>query len=193
MEDVEAARAILNLRVDDFVIRFTTLVDFADEFGLDVEALAEFVAANTSGIKPWVSPNGPTESAWEALIAGDLAAAESQAKQMLEAARSRSGQWDEGNLIHHAHLVLGHLQLRAGDVTASRLAKWREALQAGGTPDFGPNLAYGGRSSSLASMWLGATSRVASIPMPRRPPAPAIRVNRNAPTGIATQTPRHAA
>jgi len=247
VEDVEAARAILNLRVDDFVIRFTTLVDFADEFGLDVEALAEFVAANTSGIKPWVSPNGPTESAWEALIAGDLAAAESQAKQMLEAARSRSGQWDEGNLIHHAHLVLGHLQLRAGDVTAaeehllaagrtpgspqldsfgpnmtlakallqlgrkeavleyfrecatfwqtdlSRLAKWREALQAGGTPDFGPNLAYGGRSSSLASMWLGATSRVASIPMPRRPPAPGIRVNRNAPTGIATQTPRHAA
>ena len=65
VEDVEAARAILNLSPNDFGIRFTNLVMFAGEFDIDVKTLAEFVAAKTSGIKPWVSRSKHTSEDWE--------------------------------------------------------------------------------------------------------------------------------
>jgi hypothetical protein len=198
-EDVTRARAALKLRPEDFLIRFTDVVRFACDFGLDLKALAEFVAASTSGIKPWERPEGPVESAWAALIAGDLEEAETKANQMLEAVPGRSSEWNRGNLIHHAHLILGHVRLREGDVSAAeehllaagretpgspglnsfgpnmtlakallergrreavleyfrecatfwqgrrdRLAEWHHTVQAGGMPDFGPNLAYGG-------------------------------------------------
>jgi hypothetical protein len=176
VEDLEAARAILNLRPKDFVIRFPELVYFADEFGLDVKALAELVAGNTSGIKPWVSPRGPTDLAWEALAVGDLAAAEAQAHEMLAAARTQSGQWNEGNLIHHAHLILGHVCLRGGDVAGAE----EYLLAAGRTPgspqlnSFGPNMTLAaallrrGRNEPVleyfrecATFWQGDPDRLA--------------------------------
>jgi hypothetical protein len=141
-EDAASARERLSFRREDFRIRFSDLVIFAHDFGLPIDRLAEFVAANTSGIEPFVAPIGPVQSAWEALVEGDNAAAEARANEMLESAPTRPYDWDTGNWIHHAHLVLGHVRLRAGDIQGAE----EHLLAAGRTPgspqlnSFGPNM-----------------------------------------------------
>ena len=51
--DAEAARQALSLPVEEFTVRFTEVVRFASDFGLDVRQFAEYIAENTSGIRPW--------------------------------------------------------------------------------------------------------------------------------------------
>ena len=141
-DDLEAARRVLELQVDDFTIRFTDLVRFADNYGLDPKDLAEYVAANTQGIKPRESLKGPVEAAWAALLDGDHHEAESRAQELLGTAETLGEHWDKGNRIHHGHLILGHIRLREGDVAGAE----RELLAAGRSPgspqldSFGPNM-----------------------------------------------------
>src|SRR2546427_12448265 len=63
MSDLEAARAALNLPPGEFPIRFTFLVVFANTFGVNVKALADFVAKTTSGIEPWPRQDRPLPGA----------------------------------------------------------------------------------------------------------------------------------
>jgi hypothetical protein len=51
--DGQAARAALNLPSEWFRVRFTELANFAKTFGVNIAALAEFIANSTSGIEPW--------------------------------------------------------------------------------------------------------------------------------------------
>ena len=87
-----------------------------------------------------ISEARPTEPAWQALAAGDLGEAERRAQEMLAASVARD--WNQGNLIHHAHLVLGHVRLQQGDVAGAE----EHLLAAGRTPgspqlnSFGPNM-----------------------------------------------------
>jgi hypothetical protein len=140
--DLEAVRRVLDLSPDDFTIRFTDLVRFAHEYGLDPKDLAEYVAANTQGIRPWESPRGPVEAAWAALIDGNSQEVESRAQEILATADTLGENWDKGNRIHHGHLILGHIRLREGDVAGAE----RELLAAGRSPgspqldSFGPNM-----------------------------------------------------
>jgi hypothetical protein len=141
-DDLEAVRRVLDLPADDFTIRFTDLVRFAGDYGLDPKNLAEYVAANTRGIKRWESPKGPVEAAWAALLDSDHHEAESRAQEMLGTADTLGEDWDKGNRIHHAHLILGHIRLREGDMVGAE----RELLAAGRSPgspqldSFGPNM-----------------------------------------------------
>ena len=79
----------------------------------------------------------------QAVQAGDLARAEASARELLEMASTRSRDWNYGNALHHAHLVLGRVALGRGDVAGAR----RHLLQAGRTPgspqlnSFGPSMA----------------------------------------------------
>jgi tetratricopeptide (TPR) repeat protein len=76
-----------------------------------------------------------------AFEAGEDAKAKEFATQLL-AFGAKDGNWNSGNAVHHGHLVLGRLALRAGDVDAAKT----ELLEAGkttGSPQldsFGPNM-----------------------------------------------------
>jgi tetratricopeptide (TPR) repeat protein len=76
-----------------------------------------------------------------ALEAGEVEAAEAHARELL-ANLPPSDDWNHGNAIHKAHLVLGRVALQRGDVDAAK----RELLEAGRTPgspqldSFGPNM-----------------------------------------------------
>lgn len=84
-----------------------------------------------------------SELATVALEAGELAKARGYAEELLTAAgKSRQDHWNYGNMVHHGHLVLGRLALRAGDVSKAK----EHLLAAGETPgspqlnSFGPNM-----------------------------------------------------
>ena len=54
--DLEEARRILDLRSQDFAVRFMEVVRFSNRFGVSPVALARFVARSTKGIKRWRRP-----------------------------------------------------------------------------------------------------------------------------------------
>jgi len=77
-----------------------------------------------------------------ALEAGEIAKAQGYAEEMLKTAESERGSWNYGNMVHHGHLILGRLALRAGDLDKAK----EHLLAAGDTPgspqlnSFGPNM-----------------------------------------------------
>jgi len=80
--------------------------------------------------------------ATRALERGNHAKAESFARELLDLAARFRDDWNYGNAIHKAHLVLGRLALARGDLAVAR----SELLLAGHTPgspqldSFGPNM-----------------------------------------------------
>ena len=83
-----------------------------------------------------------TKAAPTALAAGDSEKAKSYAHALLEQAASMRDDWNYGNAVHVANLVLGRIAFSSGDVAeAGRLL-----LEAGRTPgspqlnSFGPNM-----------------------------------------------------
>lgn len=72
----------------------------------------------------------------------ELETAEALAKEYLTLAAQFPKDWNYGNAIHHANLMLGRIALNKGDVAAAKVF----LLQAGQTPgspqlnSFGPNM-----------------------------------------------------
>ena len=73
---------------------------------------------------------------------GRLAAAEAPARELMRVYPTYSFDWNYGNAIHYANLVLGRLALRSGDTEQAK----RYLLKAGQTPgspqlgDYGPDM-----------------------------------------------------
>ena len=73
---------------------------------------------------------------------GDYAEVEKLAHEYLTIAASKSADWNYGNAIHHANLLLGRISLKKGDVVKAKYY----LLEAGKTPgspqlnSFGPNM-----------------------------------------------------
>ena len=80
---------------------------------------------------------------WDALAAGDLSAAADVAASLLQKAAETSDEhWNDGNLLHQGHIMLGMVRLLEGDVAAAE-AELRAAGQTPGSPQlnsFGPDL-----------------------------------------------------
>jgi TonB family protein len=78
----------------------------------------------------------------QALDAGALEKASSYALELLQSANDQKGDWNYGNAIYDANMVLGLVALRQGNVTEAR----RYLLESGKTPgspqldSFGPDL-----------------------------------------------------
>jgi len=83
-----------------------------------------------------------TDLAKNAYNAGDLNKAESYAKELLLMAPKYPRDWNYGNAIHHANIVLGRIALARGDIEAAK----NYLIEAGKTPgspqlnSFGPNM-----------------------------------------------------
>jgi hypothetical protein len=77
---------------------------------------------------------------------------------LLKTARTRSGQWDKGNLIHHGHLIRGHVVLRAGDDDEAT-----EHLLAAGRTKGSPQLDSFGPNMTLAKALLERAQRQAVL------------------------------
>ena len=83
-----------------------------------------------------------TPLATTALAAGETAKATSYSQSLLEQAPLMQGDWNYGNAIHVANLVLGEIALNAGDV-ASAKTHLLAAANIPGSPQlnsFGPNM-----------------------------------------------------
>ena len=81
--------------------------------------------------------------------AGKLDEAEASAKELLTVAQQFQCEWNYGNAIHRAHIVLGRVALARGD---RETAKAR-LLEAGRTPS-SPQVASAGPDMRLARAWL---------------------------------------
>ena len=85
-----------------------------------------------------------TEIAPLAFVAGDHIKAGMYAKDLLIQAESMKDDWDYGNAVHTANLVLGRIALAAGDLDEAK----RRLLLAGKTPgspnldSFGPDMLF---------------------------------------------------
>jgi hypothetical protein len=83
-----------------------------------------------------------TKVAPTALAAGENAKATAYCQSLLQQAAEMPNDWNYGNAIHVAHLVLGHVALSSGDLAEAK----RQLLEAGKTPgspqldSFGPNM-----------------------------------------------------
>lgn len=131
-------------RLGDFLRRTTRAVrdDREHTWYVSHRAFELILRAFSPSSDDWRPEESPIEPAWRSLAEGDSEAAEAQAKRLLEQARSRNGQWDEGNLVHHGHLILGHVRLRAGDEDGAT-EHLLDAGRARGSPQlnsFGPNM-----------------------------------------------------
>ena len=83
-----------------------------------------------------------TELATEALAAGETAKATTYSHSLLEQAPLMLGDWNYGNAIHVAHLVLGEIALNTGDVPSAK-NHLLAAANIPGSPQldsFGPNM-----------------------------------------------------
>lgn len=96
--------------------------------------------------------------AWVALRAGRVELAERLARELLRADVRWPTDWNAGNAIHHAHLILGHAALGRGDVEGAV----EHLLAAGGTHG-SPQLASFGPSMTLAAELLDAGEREAVL------------------------------
>ena len=83
-----------------------------------------------------------TKLATLALAAGETAKATSYSQSLLEQALLMQGDWNYGNAIHVANLVLGEIALNAGDVPSAK-THLLAAANIPGSPQldsFGPNM-----------------------------------------------------
>jgi len=83
-----------------------------------------------------------TTLATTALAAGETAKATSYSQSLLEQAPLMQGDWNYGNAIHVAHLVLGEIALNADDVALAK-THLLSAANIPGSPQlnsFGPNM-----------------------------------------------------
>ena len=83
-----------------------------------------------------------TELATMALAAGETVKATIYSQSLLEQAPLMPGDWNYGNAIHVAHLVLGEIALNAGDVALAK-THLLSAANIPGSPQldtFGPNM-----------------------------------------------------
>jgi len=110
-----------------------------------------------------------------ALAAGETAKATTYSNWLLEQAPGWIGDWNYGNAIHVAHLVLGEIALNAGDLAEAK-RQLLEAAKIPGSPQldtFGPNmrlakqlLAKGDRDTVIqyfdlcAKFWEGSRGRL---------------------------------
>ena len=73
---------------------------------------------------------------------GEIISAEKLAIEYLEIANIKKGNWNYGNAIHHANLILGRIALKNGDTLSAK----KYLIKAGNTPgspqlnSFGPNM-----------------------------------------------------
>jgi hypothetical protein len=121
------------------------------------------------------APSLPDDQGWQALIAGDLDGAEAAAHALLaDDATSDEGEWPAGDRQHMAHILLGYVCLRRGDVDGAASELIRSA-QVEATPvlgSFGPDLSLAwqlllaGRGDEVAQFaqlfsrfWDGPSSR----------------------------------
>lgn len=80
-----------------------------------------------------------------AFSAGEFSIAEEMAKEYLVAAASFPDDWNYGNAIHHANLLLGRVALQQGNISHAR----QYLMAASATPgspqlnSFGPNMILG--------------------------------------------------
>ena len=95
-----------------------------------------------------------SDAAKAAAEVGDTAAAKQLASEALRLLPQVRRDWNYGNVIHDAHMVLGRVALRRGDIVTAR----HELLLAGGTPG-SPQLNSFGPNMSLASDLLRAGDR----------------------------------
>jgi len=93
-----------------------------------------------------------------ARLAGSDEKAREYASELLRRAEEPPRDWNYGNAVHEGHRILGHLELKAGDVEAAK----RHLLEAGATPG-SPSLNSFGPDLSLASELLAKGERSAVI------------------------------
>jgi tetratricopeptide (TPR) repeat protein len=86
------------------------------------------------------------EVAEAARLAGSDEKAREYANELLRRAEELPGDWNYGNAVHEGHRILGHLELKAGDVDGAK----KHLLEAGRTPG-SPSLDSFGPELSLAS------------------------------------------
>lgn len=83
-----------------------------------------------------------TEMAAAAIVNGESDKAKAYAEALIKHAENLRGDWNYGNAVHVAHLVLGQIAFDAGDIKEAK----RLLLEAGKTPGsaqlntFGPNM-----------------------------------------------------
>jgi hypothetical protein len=103
--------------------------------------IASYTVGAAAGV-PYARLLGLRSAAERALAWGDLNDAEGLARQLLELAERFRDNWYYGNAIHHAHMVLGSVELARGNLAAAELS----LIEAGRTPgspqlnSFGPSM-----------------------------------------------------
>lgn len=106
------------------------------------EALARYEQFIQAASDPTVKFYLLTKAAPTALAAEDVEKARSYSYELLRQAPTFRDDWNYGNAIHDANIVLGHIAIKAGDVSEAK----RFLLEAGktsGSPQlnsFGPNM-----------------------------------------------------
>lgn len=104
--------------------------------------IAAYTVGAVTGV-PYARLLGLRAAAERALYWGDADDAESLARQLLDLAERYRDDWYYGNAVHHAHTVLGRVELARGNPAGAELA----LLESGRTPgspqlnSFGPSMA----------------------------------------------------
>src|SRR2546422_4049314 len=83
-----------------------------------------------------------SQLATSALEAGEIETAQRWARDGLNDATTATSAWSVANSVHHAHIILGRIALRAGDLAEAR-KHLIQASQSQGSPQldsFGPNM-----------------------------------------------------
>lgn len=104
--------------------------------------IAAYTLGALTGV-PYARLLGLRAAAERAMAFGDPDEAELLAKQLLELSERYREDWYYGNAVHHAHTVLGQVELARGNPAAAEI----ELLESGRTPgspqlnSFGPSMA----------------------------------------------------
>jgi len=83
-----------------------------------------------------------SQLATSALEAGEIETAQRWARDGLNDATTATSDWSVANSVHHAHIILGRIALRGGDLAEAR-KHLIQASQSQGSPQldsFGPNM-----------------------------------------------------
>ena len=83
-----------------------------------------------------------SQLATSALEAGEIETAQRWAREALNDATTATSDWSVANSVHHAHIILGRIALRGGDLAEAR-KHLIQASQSQGSPQldsFGPNM-----------------------------------------------------
>ncbi len=110
--------------------------------GYAVQALAEYENARALATNDIDRDALPIDLAKSALEAGQAKKAKVYATELAEDAAKGRADWNRGNAIHHAHLILGRLALHDGDIAEAKL-QLHAAGETPGSPQlnsFGPNM-----------------------------------------------------